>query len=137
MKIKIILLFIICGFCNACDSGTEKKTEAKVLGNTAIQHTVMFCLKYDTDAPETAQFLNDAQRILSFLPTVNNFEIKRQISPKNSYDFYFSMIFADSAAYEAYNNHPDHVQFVKERWETEVSDFQEADFILITNTQNQ
>ena len=37
------------------------------------------------------------------------------------------MEFADSTAYKTYNDNPEHVKFVKERWETEVSDFMEID----------
>jgi hypothetical protein len=38
------------------------------------------------------------------------------------------MEFADRAAYEGYNAHPDHVRFVRERWLAEVSDFLELDY---------
>jgi hypothetical protein len=33
------------------------------------------------------------------------------------------------AAYEGYNEHPDHVRFVQERWLAEVSDFLELDYV--------
>jgi hypothetical protein len=39
------------------------------------------------------------------------------------------MVFADQAAYEAYNNHPSHVAFVAERWEIEVERFLEIDYV--------
>jgi stress responsive alpha/beta barrel protein len=38
------------------------------------------------------------------------------------------MEFADRAAYETYNEHPEHVTFVQERWLAEVTDFQEIDY---------
>jgi hypothetical protein len=38
------------------------------------------------------------------------------------------MEFADRAAYESYNAHPDHVRFVEERWDAEVLDFLEIDY---------
>ena len=38
------------------------------------------------------------------------------------------MEFADEAAYAAYNDHPDHVRFVEQRWLSEVSDFAESDY---------
>ncbi len=41
------------------------------------------------------------------------------------------MRFADGAAYQAYNDHPLHVGFVRDRWEHEVSDFQELDFVAL------
>ena len=64
---------------------------------------------------------------LSAIPGVEGFSAFRQVSPKNDYDFGFSMDFADKAAYEAYNNHPVHVAFVKDRWQTAVSRFLEID----------
>ena len=39
------------------------------------------------------------------------------------------MVFADQAAYDAYNEHPAHVAFVEQRWQTEVDSFQEYDFV--------
>jgi hypothetical protein len=38
------------------------------------------------------------------------------------------MEFADASAYAAYNDHPDHVRFVQQRWLEEVSDFLEVDY---------
>jgi hypothetical protein len=38
------------------------------------------------------------------------------------------MVFANQADYTTYNNHPDHVAFVQNRWLKEVSDFLEIDF---------
>ena len=35
---------------------------------------------------------------------------------------------SDRAAYEGYNEHPDHVRFVQERWLAEVSDFLELEY---------
>jgi hypothetical protein len=50
---------------------------------------------------------------------------------KNGYRFGISMEFADRAAYEGYNEHPDHVRFVQERWLAEVSDFLELDYVAL------
>jgi Stress responsive A/B Barrel Domain len=38
------------------------------------------------------------------------------------------MEFGGDAAYEAYNDHPDHVAFVQGRWIPEVSEFLEIDY---------
>ena len=38
------------------------------------------------------------------------------------------MEFAGPGAYTAYNEHPDHVRFVQERWLPEVADFLEIDY---------
>lgn len=93
-----------------------------------IRHMAIFTLKHEPDAPEAAQFLADGERILSLIPTVEKFEVLYQTSPKSNFDFGFSMEFANQEAYEAYNNHPEHVSFVQQRWEKEVERFQEIDF---------
>ncbi len=61
-------------------------------------------------------------------PAWRDFEQLREVSPKNDYAFGFSMEFADQAAYDAYNGHPDHVAFVRDRWMSEVEDFLEVDY---------
>lgn len=95
-----------------------------------IRHTVVFTLKYAAGSPEETAFLADA-RILQAIPGVEKFEQLRQVSPKADYAFGFSMEFADRAAYERYNNHPDHVAFVRDRWVPEVARFQEIDYVAL------
>ncbi|EGK00959.1 Dabb family protein [Dysgonomonas gadei] len=142
MIIRIVGLLFISSLFSACNGSKQEKevsenvvveqsgTSAKLeKGN--IRHTVMFNLKYDVNAPETDKFLQDGQRILSALPMVKNFEVSRQVSSKNEYKFYFSMVFDNQEAYKAYNDHPEHVKFVKERWDTEVTNFLEADFVAV------
>ena len=41
------------------------------------------------------------------------------------------MEFAGRPAYERYNEHPDHVRFVQERWLSEVSEFLELDYAAL------
>jgi heme-degrading monooxygenase HmoA len=92
-----------------------------------IRHQVIFCLK--SGRGEAAErFLADGRRDLTSIPGVQAFHVFRQVSPKNDYDFGFSMEFADQSAYEAYNAHPVHTAFVRDRWQTEVSRFLEIDF---------
>ena len=59
------------------------------------------------------------------------FELLAEVSPKNSYRFGISMEFADRAAYDGYNEHPDHVRFVQARWLAEVSDFLELYYAAV------
>jgi hypothetical protein len=106
----------------------ERKDQAVQGTAGEIQHMVIFNLKYDTNSPETLTFLKDGKRILSAISVVKKFQVFSQVSKKNDYDFGFSMVFADRAAYEQYNNHPDHVRFVEQRWKKEVSRFLEIDF---------
>jgi hypothetical protein len=97
------------------------------LAGDRIRHTVVFTLSHPEGSAAEADFLA-AAGALSALPGVEAFQILRETSPKNAYRFGISMEFAGPAAYEAYNNHPDHVRFVNDRWLAEVSDFLEVDY---------
>jgi hypothetical protein len=92
-----------------------------------IRHTVVFTLSHPEGSPEEADFLATAAK-LAAIDGVEAFEILRETSPKNDYRFGISMEFADRAAYEAYDGHPDHVAFVQGRWLPEVSEFLEIDY---------
>ena len=93
-----------------------------------IRHTVVFRLKHKSGSPAESAFLSDARRILGPIPGVANLEQLRQVSGKNSFTFGFSMEFADQVAYDGYNQHPDHVAFVRDRWLPEVEEFLEIDY---------
>lgn len=92
-----------------------------------IRHTVAFRLKHAAGSAEEASFLKDAL-VLKKIPSVRNFEQLRQTSPKNDFTFGFSMEFDDQSGYDAYNVHPDHVAFVRDRWVPEVAAFLEIDY---------
>ena len=94
-----------------------------------IRHTVVFTLSHPEGSPAEADFLATAAR-LSAIAGVEEFEILREVSPKNGYRFGISMEFADQDAYDGYNGHPDHVAFVEGRWLPEVSDFLEIDYAV-------
>jgi hypothetical protein len=93
-----------------------------------IRHTVVFRLKHPPGSREEAAFL-DAANGLAAIPGVGTFERLREVSPKNGFAFGLSMEFADQAAYDAYNTHPDHVAFVRDRWVPEVAEFLEIDYV--------
>ena len=93
-----------------------------------IKHMVIFNLVHGKDSSEAEKFLTDGQTLLTSIPVVKEFEVLRQVSRKNDYDFGFSMVFDNEADYEAYNTHPIHQSFVADRWKTEVSRFLEIDF---------
>jgi hypothetical protein len=92
-----------------------------------IRHTVVFTLSHPEGSAEEADFLATAAR-LAEIPGVDAFEILRETSPKNAYRHGISMEFAGPDAYTAYNEHPDHVRFVQERWLPEVGSFLEVDY---------
>ena len=95
-----------------------------------IRHTVVFSLKHPAGSAEEKRFLDDAL-VLAEIPTVRNFERLKQVSAKNRFTYGFSMEFSDQAAYDAYDQHPTHVAFVRDRWKREVSDFLEIDYVRI------
>ena len=92
-----------------------------------IRHTVAFRLAHVEGSAEERDFLQAAAH-LATIPGVEAFELLAEVSPKNGYRFGISMEFADAAAYAAYNDHPDHVRFVQDRWIPEVGDFLEIDY---------
>ncbi len=92
-----------------------------------IRHTVAFTLAHPAGSTGEQDFLAAAER-LAAIPGVEAFELLAEVSPKNGYRFGITMEFADRSAYEGYNEHPDHLRFVQERWLAEVSDFLELDY---------
>jgi hypothetical protein len=92
-----------------------------------IRHTVAFTLAHPEGSAAEGDFLEAAER-LAAIPGVEAFELLAEVSPKNGYRFGISMEFADRPAYQGYNEHPDHVRFVQERWLAEVTDFLELDY---------
>ena len=97
------------------------------LDGERIRHTVAFRLVHDEESDEERRFLEAAAR-LGGIPGVEAFELVREVSPKNEYRFGISMEFADQAAYDGYNEHPEHTRFVQDRWLVEVADFLEVDY---------
>lgn len=95
-----------------------------------IRHAALFRLKHAKGSVEEKSFLAALER-LRFIPGVEAFEIAREVSPKNDFDYAISMIFADQQAYDGYNSHPDHVAFVQGRWLPEVAAFMEHDTVAL------
>lgn len=94
-----------------------------------IRHTVAFTLVHAPDSAEERDFLSVGPALLRAIPGVSDFTVSRQVSPKSNFRFQFAMTFANDEAYAAYNNHPDHREFVATRWSTEVAEFEELDFV--------
>jgi quinol monooxygenase YgiN len=101
-----------------------------LLTNGRIRHSVVFTLAHPDGSAEEAAFL-DAIARLEAIPGVEAFELMREVSPKNDHRFGLTMEFADPAAYNAYNEHPDHVEFVERRWDAEVTNFLEIDTVAL------
>ena len=96
-----------------------------------IRHAALFRLTHSRGSASEADFLS-ALSGLHDIPGVQDFDIAREISPKNDFDFAVSMHFASHAEYSAYNDHPRHVTFVQSRWLPEVAAFMEHDTVSLT-----
>lgn len=95
---------------------------------TMILHTVVFRLKHPAGSEAELHFLRAAKK-LAELPDVSDFHVYRQVGKKNDFAFGLSMTFARQEHYDAYNEHPAHVHFVKELWLKQVEDFMEIDYV--------
>ena len=93
-----------------------------------IRHSVVFSLAHEAGSEGEADFFA-ALTALGELPGVEAFELMREVSPKNDFDHALTMEFADQEAYTAYNEHPEHLAFVSDRWDSEVTSFLEIDAI--------
>ena len=85
------------------------------------------CIRDRGSAAET-EFLKKA-KALGELPNVVNLQVLKQVSKKNNYTFGLSMFFESESAYQAYNNHPHHIDFVNNVWLPEVAEFMEIDYV--------
>ncbi len=94
-----------------------------------IRHTVAFSLRHAPGSDAEHDFLTTGPALLRQIPGVEDFTVSRQVSPKSTYLFQFAMSFASEEAYAAYNDHPDHRSFVATRWDAEVTEFEELDFV--------
>jgi hypothetical protein len=125
---KAALLTLVSGLFSreAISKGTFMKQYD--LKDGEIQHMVIFNLPYPEGSAEAKKFLQDGTSILTGIPVLKNFQAFKQVSPKNDYQYGFSMVFANQADFTTYNEHPDHVAFVQDRWMKEVTAFLEIDF---------
>ena len=103
--------------------------ETKKLLNKMI-HAGMFVFKKEVSDLEKSEFLK-ALKGLEVIPGVVNLQVFKQISPKNSFEYYFSMEFLTMQIYDAYSNHPLHNNFVNQYWIPLVADFLEIDTELL------
>lgn len=92
-----------------------------------IRHSVILKLKSDIDT-ESRQAFFAAIDELAAIPYVQKFEVLKQISPKNKFEYGISMEFDTQDKYDSYSNHPEHVAFVQNFWIQNVEDFLEIDY---------
>lgn len=92
-----------------------------------IRHSVVFTFKKEIEDRAKAEFFKAAWELKN-IPGVKNFEVLKQFSSKNNYDYGILMELDDKKAYETYNNHPDHTKFVQQWWLNYIGEFMEIDF---------
>jgi heme-degrading monooxygenase HmoA len=92
-----------------------------------IFHSVFLKLKHAAGTIEEKQFLAAAQKLAN-IPGVRNFQVLKQTSVKNNFEFGLLMEFVDQDTYDAYSNHEEHVQFLQLFWMNDVEDFLEIDY---------
>ena len=92
-----------------------------------IRHSVILTLYSSLSPSEKMQFFA-AVAELKRIPGVQNFEVLKQISSKNPFQFGISMEFESQEAYDFYSNHSQHVVFVEKYWAACVEAFLEIDY---------
>ena len=92
-----------------------------------LRHSVILKLKSDISTEEKQAFF-EAVDALATLPNVQKFEVLKQISPKNKFEYGILMEFETQDHYDTYSNHPQHIAFVENWWMQNVEDFLEIDY---------
>jgi Stress responsive A/B Barrel Domain len=94
-----------------------------------IRHSVILKLKLQLSTEEKQAFF-DAVDKLAIIPDVQKFEVLKQISPKNKFEYGISMEFDNQEQYDIYSNHAEHVAFIQNFWIKSVEDFLEIDYTI-------
>ena len=95
-----------------------------------LRHSVILKLKPALTEDEQCAFFKAVDN-LATLPNVQKFEVLRQISPKNKFEYGISMEFETQAHYDTYSTHPQHIAFVEDWWIPNVEDFLEIDYLPV------
>lgn len=96
-----------------------------------IRHSVILKLKSQL-SPDEKQAFFDAVDELATIPDVQKFEVLKQISSKNKFEYGISMEFDTQEQYDFYSNHPQHQAFIQDFWMKSVEDFLEIDYTLLS-----
>ena len=92
-----------------------------------IRHSVILKLKSELSSSEKQAFF-DAVYKLEEIPNVKKFEVLKQTSSKNKFQYGISMEFETQAQYDFYSNHAQHQAFIQNFWLKSVADFLEIDY---------
>ncbi len=93
-----------------------------------IRHSVIFKLKPQLSTEEKQTFFDAVEKLAS-IPDVQKFEILKQISPKNKFEYGISMEFDTQKQYDIYSKHTAHQSFIQNFWIKSVENFLEIDYV--------
>lgn len=92
-----------------------------------ISHSVIFKLRVAKNFAQEQVYFDVAKKLAN-IPVVWHFELLKQTTKKNNFDYGISMEFANQRLYNNYSNHPEHLPFIKEYWLKYVENFLEIDY---------
>jgi hypothetical protein len=78
-----------------------------------MRHSVLLKLKTDIGSEAEKGYFEAVEK-LAEIPDVKKFEILKQTSTKNKFEYGISMEFDTLKQYDTYTNHPQHVAFVQD-----------------------
>ena len=91
-----------------------------------IRHSVILTLKSSLSPVDKLQYF-EAVNELKQIPGVQKFEVLKQTSSKNPFQYGILMEFENQEAYDLYAGHSLHSAFVEKYWAACVADFLEID----------
>jgi hypothetical protein len=92
-----------------------------------IRHSVILTLKSSLSPVDKLQYF-EAVNELKQIPGFQKFEVLKQTSAKNPFEYGISMEFETQQAYDLYAGHSLHTAFVEKYWAACVVDFLEIDY---------
>ena len=95
-----------------------------------IRHSVILTLKSSLSPVDKLQYF-EAVNELKQIPGVQKFEVLKQTSSKNPFQYGILMEFESQDAYDLYANHSLHSAFVEKYWAACVEDFLEIDYQML------
>ena len=95
-----------------------------------IRHSVILRLKSNLSSEAKNRYF-DAVGKLKQIPGVQKFEVLKQTSSKNPFQYGISMEFDTQQAYDLYTGHFLHTAFVEKYWADCVEDFLEIDYQML------
>ena len=95
-----------------------------------IRHSVILTLKSSLSPADKLQYFAAVDE-LKKIPGVQKFEVLKQTSKKNPFEYGISMEFENQEAYDVYAVHSLHTAFVEKYWAACVEDFLEIDYPLL------